>query len=74
MRASTVLPVTCSGAMNVQVPIIWVALLYSADGAVRRLIRPLVHVSVPVMRAVTLLVALLLSPVTWLGGLVSRAD
>ena len=54
--------------------IIWVALLYSADGAVRRLIRPLVHVSVPVMRVVTLLVALVLSPVTWLGGLVSRAD
>jgi predicted tellurium resistance membrane protein TerC len=44
--------------------IIWVALLYSADGAVRRIVRPLVHVSVPVMRGITRAVALLVWPLT----------
>ena len=44
--------------------IIWVALLYDADGAVRRLFRPFVHVSIPVMRAITGVVAFLLWPLT----------
>jgi tellurite resistance protein TerC len=51
--------------------IIWVALLYSADGAVRRLVRPLVHVSVPVMRAVTASVSLLLWPLARVADLVA---
>ena len=42
--------------------IIWVALLYDADGAVRRIVRPLVHIAVPVMRGVTRVVAFLLWP------------
>jgi tellurite resistance protein TerC len=53
--------------------IILTALLYSADGAVRRLVRPLVHASVPVMRAVTWVVALLLTPLTLLIGLLQRS-
>lgn len=48
--------------------IIWVALLYDADGAVRRIVRPLVHVSMPVMRAVTWTVGVILWPVTWTFG------
>lgn len=44
--------------------IIWVALLYAADGAVRRMVRPLVHVAVPVMRGITQTVAVLLWPLT----------
>ena len=43
--------------------IIWAALLYSADGAVKKIFRPVVRVSVPVMRAITGIVALLLWPV-----------
>jgi tellurite resistance protein TerC len=43
--------------------IIWAALLYSADGAVKKIFRPVVRVSVPVMRAITAVVALLLWPV-----------
>lgn len=42
--------------------IIWVALLYAADGAVRRLVRPLVHVAMPVMRGITRAVAVLMWP------------
>ena len=45
--------------------IIWVALLYAADGAVRRVVRPLVHVAMPVMRTITLTVAVLLWPLTF---------
>ena len=46
--------------------IIWIALLYAADGAVRRAVRPLVHIAVPVMRAFTRAVAVLLWPLTFL--------
>jgi hypothetical protein len=46
--------------------IIWVALLYTADGAVRKLVRPVVHVSVPIMRGITRVVAILLTPFEWL--------
>ena len=48
--------------------IIWVALLYAADGAVRRVVRPLVHVAMPVMRGITLTVAVLLWPLTFVVG------
>jgi tellurite resistance protein TerC len=44
--------------------IIWVALFYAADGAVRRIVRPIVHVAMPMMRAFTGTIALLLWPIT----------
>ena len=44
--------------------IIMTALLYTADGAVRRAVRPLVHVATPVMRGVTLAVSLVMWPLT----------
>jgi predicted tellurium resistance membrane protein TerC len=43
--------------------IIWMALLYDADGAVQRLVRPLVRLAMPVMQTVTGVVALLLWPI-----------
>ena len=43
--------------------IIWVALLYDADGAVRRLVQPAVRISMPVMRGVTAVVGALLWPI-----------
>ena len=46
--------------------IIWIALLYAADGAVRRAVRPLVHMAMPVMRGFTRTVAVLLWPLTFL--------
>lgn len=52
--------------------IMWVALLYAADGAVRRLVHPVVRAAVPVMRAVALAVSLLLTPITWLVSLAQR--
>jgi predicted tellurium resistance membrane protein TerC len=48
--------------------IIWVALLYSADGATRRIVRPLVHVAMPLMRAFTRVVAIIIWPLTRLVG------
>lgn len=51
--------------------IIWVALLYAADGAVRRTVRPIVHAAVPVMRGVTRAVDLLVWPLAWVAGQVS---
>lgn len=42
--------------------IIWVALFYEADGAVRRLARPIVKMSIPLMRAVTRIVGIVLWP------------
>jgi len=42
--------------------IIWVALFYEADGAVRRVVKPLVKLSIPVMRAVTQVVGVILWP------------
>lgn len=44
--------------------IIWVALLYAADGAVRRIVRPIVHVAVPIMRAITFVSSLVVWPIT----------
>jgi tellurite resistance protein TerC len=42
--------------------IIWVALFYEADGAVRRIVRPIVKLSVPLMRAITAVVGVVLWP------------
>lgn len=42
--------------------IIWAALFYEADGAVRRLVRPIVKLSIPVMRAVTAVVGVIVWP------------
>lgn len=43
--------------------IIWVALFYEADGGVRRVVKPIVKLVVPVMRAITQVVGLVLWPV-----------
>lgn len=50
--------------------ILWVALMYAADGAVRRIVRPLVHVAVPVMRVVTRVAAIVFWPIEQLIGLI----
>ena len=42
--------------------IIWVALFYEADGAVRRVVKPIVKLSIPIMRAVTQVVGVILWP------------
>jgi tellurite resistance protein TerC len=42
--------------------IIFIALFYEADGAVRRLVRPIVRLSVPVMRGITRVVSIVLWP------------
>ena len=42
--------------------IIWVALFYEADGAVRRVVKPLVRLAIPVMRAITRVVGIVLWP------------
>ena len=42
--------------------IIWVALFYEADGAVKRMVTPIVRLSVPVMRLVTRVVSIVLWP------------
>jgi tellurite resistance protein TerC len=42
--------------------IIWIALFYEADGAVRRIVTPIVRMSFPVMRAIAAVVAVLLWP------------
>ena len=42
--------------------IIWVALFYEADGSVRRVVKPIVKLSIPVMRAVTEVVGIILWP------------
>ena len=42
--------------------IIWIALLYAADGAVRRIVRPVVHVVVPIMRGITMVTSVILWP------------
>lgn len=42
--------------------IIWAALMYSADGAVKRLVNPLVRAAVPVMLGITRVVSIVLWP------------
>jgi YkoY family integral membrane protein len=46
--------------------IIFMALLYASDRTVRRLVTPLVRISVPIMRGIAAVVAIVLWPVTWL--------
>ena len=43
--------------------IIWAALLYSADGAAKRLFNPVVRLAIPVMRGITRLVSIALWPI-----------
>jgi YkoY family integral membrane protein len=49
--------------------IIWIALFYEADGAVRRIVNPLVKASIPVMRLIARIVDVILWPVTRLLGM-----
>jgi tellurite resistance protein TerC len=50
--------------------IIWVALFYEADGAVKRFVTPIVRMSIPVMHVVTRVVAFILWPLERMLGLV----
>ena len=50
--------------------IIWVALFYEADGAVRRIVKPIVKLSVPVMRAITRVVGIILWPLEQLLAMI----
>jgi tellurite resistance protein TerC len=50
--------------------IIWIALFYEADGAVKRLVKPIVTASVPIMRAVTRIVAIILWPIERLFAMI----
>jgi YkoY family integral membrane protein len=54
--------------------IIFVALLYASDRTVRRLVTPLVRISVPVMRAIAGVVAIVLWPLTWLFDSVTGGE
>ncbi len=51
--------------------IIWVALLYTADGLVRRLMKPVVWVAAPVMRGITRVVGFVLTPLEYLIEMVA---
>jgi len=46
--------------------IIFIALFYEADGAVKRIVKPIVKASIPVMRAITWIVGLILTPLEYL--------
>jgi tellurite resistance protein TerC len=46
--------------------IIFIALFYEADGAVKRVVKPIVKAAVPVMRAITWLVGIVLTPLEYL--------
>jgi predicted tellurium resistance membrane protein TerC len=50
--------------------IIWVALFYEADGAVRRVVKPIVKALVPVMRGVTRVVSIILWPLEQLIAMI----
>lgn len=50
--------------------IIWAALLYSADGAVKRLFNPLVRAAVPIMRGITRVVSIVLWPLEQLLAMI----
>jgi tellurite resistance protein TerC len=50
--------------------IIWIALFYEADGAVRRIVTPLVKMSVPIMRGITRVIGFILWPLERLLGMV----
>lgn len=49
--------------------IIWVALFYEADGAVKRLVTPIVRMSIPMMRGISRIVSIILWPLERLIGL-----
>jgi tellurite resistance protein TerC len=46
--------------------IIWVALFYEADGAMKRMVTPLIRLSMPIMRGITRVVAIVLWPIQYL--------
>ena len=50
--------------------IIWIALFYEADGAVRRLVKPVVKLSIPVMRAIARVVGIVLWPLEQLIAMI----
>ena len=50
-------------AVAVGLGIVWVALLYSADGSVKRLLRPFIRLTMPVMKAFAATVGFILQPV-----------
>ncbi len=50
--------------------IIWAALMYSADGAAKRLFTPLVRAAVPVMRGITRVVSTVLWPIEQLLSMI----
>ena len=50
--------------------IIWAALMYSADGAVKRLVKPLVRAAVPVMRGITRVVSIAVWPLQQLLSMI----
>ena len=49
--------------------IIWIALFYEADGAVRRIVKPIVKASFPIMRLITGVVGIILWPFERLLGM-----
>ena len=49
--------------------IIWIALFYEADGAVKRMVTPIVKLSVPIMRAITGVVGIILWPLERMLGM-----
>ena len=50
--------------------IIWVALFYEADGAVRRMVKPIVKLSIPAMRVVTRVVGIIVWPLEQLIAMI----
>jgi tellurite resistance protein TerC len=49
--------------------IIWIALFYEADGAVRRIVTPIVKLSRPLMRGISRTVEIILWPITRVLGM-----
>ena len=50
--------------------IVWVALLYSADGSVKRLLRPFIRLTMPVMKAFAATIGFIFQPVALLAKLI----
>ena len=50
--------------------IIWIALFYEADGAVRKMVTPIVKLSFPVMRAISRVVSIILWPLEQLIAMI----
>lgn len=53
--------------------VIWLALLYSADGSVKRLLRPLIRVAKPLMRAFAGLISCCFLPLTAVAALFKKS-